>query len=54
MTKMAVLRRLLLMITTIRFQWYYTHPIDLINGPNHLKYLVSSYSIIRINGRQNS
>ena len=47
------------MITTISvYQWYYTHPIDNINRPNHLKLyvsnFVSSYSIIRINGRQNS
>ena len=47
------------MITTISvYQWYYTHPIDNVNRHNHLKLyvsnFVSSYSIIRINGRQNS
>ena len=57
--KGCILRGFLLMITTISvYQWYYTHPIDNINRPNHLKLyvsnFVSSYSIIRINGRQNS
>ena len=47
------------MITTISvYQWYYTHPIDIINRPNHLLFYVSNFvstcSIIRINGRQNS